>query len=318
MEYGFSIPTRGPLADPDSILAIARHGEALGFEYIAIPDHIVVPREVASTYPYSSDGSWAGRAIGACLEQPTLMAWLAQATRSVKLLTSVMVVPYRAPVHTAKILATIDVLSGGRLVLGCGAGWMREEFEAIGAPDFDARGRVTDEYLMAFRALWEQEAPEFDGEFARVGNLVFQPKPAQARVPFWIGGESAAALRRTARLGDCWFPVGSNPRFPLNTLDRYEKRVARLHGLADEEGRDPATIELAYWANWLFTELPLALEAGERHLFTGEPAAIAEDISGLAALGVTRALFNFQHPTLEATLDEISRFAEQIRPRVGA
>ncbi len=317
MEYGFGIPTRGPTADPESILAIARHGEALGFDYIAIPDHIVVPTEIASTYPYSADGSWAGKAIGGCLEQLTLMAWIAQATSRAKLLTSVMVIPYRQHVQTAKMLASIDVLSGGRVVLGVGTGWMREEFEALAAPDFDARGRVTDEYLEAFRALWEQDAPAYDGAHARVANLVFEPKPV-GRIPFWIGGESAPALRRTARLGDCWYPVGTNPRFPCNTLRRYAKRVDRLHELCREEGRDPATVELAYWANWAFDQPPLAMEAGERHLFTGDAAVIAADIGGLAEIGVTRTLFNFQQPTVSATLDDLSRFAEEIRPLVGA
>ncbi len=317
MEYGFSVPTRGPTSDPESILAIARHGESLGFDYICIPDHIVVPTEVASTYPYSADGVWAGKAIGSCLEQITMMAWVAQATSRAKLLSSVMVIPHRQHVQTAKMLATIDVLSGGRVVLGVGTGWMREEFEALGAPDFDARGRVTDEYLGAFRALWEQDAPAYDGDFAPVGNLVFEPKPV-GRIPFWIGGESAPALRRTARLGDCWYPVGSNPRFPCNTIARYAKRVERLHGLAEGIGRDPASIELAYWANWPFDRPPLEMEAGERHLFTGDADAIAGDIEALTEQGVTRTLFNFQPPTLQATLDQLSHFAEEIRPRVTA
>jgi probable F420-dependent oxidoreductase len=317
MEYGFSVPTRGPIADPDSILAIARHGEALGFDYIAIPDHIVVPTEVASTYPYSADGTWAGKAMGSCFEQLTLMAWVAQATSRAKLLTSVMVIPHRQHVQTAKMLATIDVLSGGRVVLGVGTGWMREEFEALSAPDFDARGQITDEYLEAFRALWEQDKPAYAGEFAPVANLTFEPKPV-SRIPFWIGGESAPALRRAARHGDCWYPVGTNPRFPCNTIARYSRRVDRLRELAADIGRDPETIELAYWANWAFDKVPLPVEDGERHLFVGDAEAIASDVSALAEVGVTRTLFNFQRPTLQATLDDLSHFAEEIRPRVTA
>lgn len=315
MEYGFSVPTRGPVSDPASILAIAQHGEALGFDYIAIPDHMVVPTEVGSTYPYSADGTWAGKAIGSCLEQITLMAWVAQATNRAKLLTSVMVIPHRQHVQTAKMLATLDVLSGGRVVLGVGTGWMREEFEALSAPDFDARGRVTDEYLEAFRAMWEHELPTYAGEFASVANLIFEPKPV-SRIPFWIGGESAPALRRTARYGDCWYPVGTNPRFPCNTVARYRARVERLHGMASELGRDPSTIELAYWANWAFDKAPLETDGDERHLFVGDANAIASDISALAEVGVTRTLFNFQRPTLQGTLDDLSHFAEEIRPRV--
>ena len=134
MDYGFNIPNRGPLADPESIATIARRAEELGYAILAVPDHIVMPLAIDSRYPYSESGEFPGGPGTDCLEQLNLMAYLAGITSKVRLLSSVMVVPHRPPVMTAKMLATIDVLSGGRVTVGCGAGWMREEFDAIPEP----------------------------------------------------------------------------------------------------------------------------------------------------------------------------------------
>ncbi len=226
MDIGLTIPTRGPLATREGIEAMARHAETLGFAHLSLSDHLVVPRSIDSRYPYSESGEWAGAASGDCFEQFTELAYLAAITSKVRLITAVAVIPYRAAVHSAKIIATIDVLSGGRMVLGVGAGWLREEFEALGAPPFEARGRVTDEYLQAFKTLWTEDAPRFDGEFVRFDHISFLPKPLQKSVPIWVGGESPPAMRRTARLGDVWFPIGNNPRHPLDTLRAHGSRPA--------------------------------------------------------------------------------------------
>ena len=149
------------------------------------------------------------------MEQLTLLTFLAGVTSTAKLLTSVMVVPHRPPVLTAKVLATIDVLSKGRLIVGCGVGWMREEFEAIGAPAYDKRGAVSDEYIRAFKELWTSDNPTFAGTYCSFANVAFAPKPLQKpHPPIWVGGESPVALRRAGRLADAWYPIGSNPRVP--------------------------------------------------------------------------------------------------------
>ena len=154
MDFGFGIPMRGPLANVDSISEIVTSGEGLGFNIVTVSDHVVVPRHITSIYPYNEDGRFAGQDTGECLEQLTTLMAIAAITNNLRLLTSVMVLPHRNPVLTAKILATIDVLSKGRLNVGCGVGWMREEFEALTAPSFDERGAVGSEYIQIFKELW--------------------------------------------------------------------------------------------------------------------------------------------------------------------
>ena len=149
MQIGCSAPSSGPLIAPDSLVRIATEAEMLGFDYITVSDHVMIPTSIASRYPYSESGEFPSGAGAARLEQLTTAAFIAAATSKLRIVTSVMVVPHRPAVLTAKILATIDYLSKGRLTLGIGAGWCKEEFEAIGAPPFEDRGHVTDEWMMA-------------------------------------------------------------------------------------------------------------------------------------------------------------------------
>ena len=150
-----------------------------------------------------------------------------------------MILPYRNPVATAKTLATIDVLSRGRVTVGVGVGWLREEFEALGAADFDRRGAVSDEYLRIFKALWTESPASFAGEFYRFDDVRCLPRPVQKpHPPIWIGGHSKAALRRVARLGDGWHPVGANPAVPLTPAE-LRRDLDELYRLTEAEGRDP-------------------------------------------------------------------------------
>lgn len=317
MDFGFSLPTRGPLANARDIRTLVERGEALGFEYLTVSDHIVIPKSVAPEYPYAKDGRLVSPENW--MEQLTVLAWIAALSEKARLVTSVMVVPHRNPVHTAKILATADVLSGGRVVIGCGAGWMREEFEALQTPPFDERGEVTDEYLRVFKELWTNPEPSFAGKYTRFRDIAFEPKPVQQpHIPIWIGGESSAALRRVVRLGDGWYPIGANPKFPLATAELYAARVARLEAMAEAAGRDPATIDRAYVANWPESGGPFELEGGHRFLCTGTPEERARDIQELAGLGVRHMFFNFLSPTLEETLERTERFAKEVRPLVDA
>jgi len=218
-------------------------------------------------------------------------------------------------VHTAKIVSTIDVLSRGRMILGVGAGWMKEEFEALGAPAFEERGRVTDEYLQAFKVLWTEDDARFEGDHVRFSNITFLPKPEQKpHPPIWVGGESPAALRRTARYGDTWFPIGNNPRHPLDTVARFAEGLARMRAMAEKHNRDPESIGLAFFANWFDETTTTSTQDGQRHLLTGSAEDIARDMDGLGELGVRDLILNFQRDTLEQSLDSMQHFAETIRP----
>ena len=315
MEFGLTIPTRGPLATPEGVTAFARRAEELGFGHLAVPDHVVVPRTIDSRYPYSASGEFPGAASGACFDQFTLLAYVAAINTSARLLTSVTVIPHRGAVQTAKIVSTIDVLSDGRMILGVGAGWMKEEFEAVGAPPFPERGRVTDEYLQAFKTLWTEDDPRFEGDHVRFANITFLPKPVQKpHPPIWVGGESPAALRRTARYGDVWFPIGNNPRHPLDTLERFDQGCAHMRAVAEKHNRDPQSIGLAFFANWFDETKTMNTADGERHILTGNAEQVAADIHRLGRLGVRDLILNFQRDTLEQSLDSMQHFAETIRP----
>ncbi len=319
MDYGFVVPTRGVFGNRGSILTVARRAEALGYAYAAATDHIVVPNDIETRYPYTETGQFPGSASGEYMEPLSLMAFLAAATSKIRLLTSVMVVPHRPAILTAKILATIDVLSGGRMTVGCGIGWMREEFEAIDAPPFEKRARVTDEYIAAFRELWTEDNPSLDGEFVKFSDIIFLPKPVQRpHPPIWTGGESAPAMRRAARLADCWYPVGNNLDRPLNTAARYAEKADELGTLAQGYGRDPSDIDLAYWALWYPTPEPRTTDNGQRMLFTGGNEDVAGDIRALADTGVKTIMLGYASPTVEEQIDKMEQFMSEVAPMVGA
>ena len=242
VEFGFSLPGRGPLATPEQVLRLATRADELRYDSIFVTDHVVLPVSAArSVYPYASSGQLPGGANQDYLDPLALLGWLAHATRRIRLGTSVLVLPYRNPLVTAKVLATIDRLSGGRLILGAGVGWLREEFEAVAAPPFEERGRVTDEYIRAFRELWSNERPSFQGKFVNFSNLIFLPKPVQKPgIPIWIGGHSKAALKRAGELGDGWHPIGGVPTIPLEPED-IKHDWQTMAEYATRAGRDPKT-----------------------------------------------------------------------------
>src|SRR5690348_4796775 len=168
------------------------HGEALGFSSVVVADHLVFPVTIRSKYPYTVDGAFPGQ--GDALDQLSLMAFVAGRSRRLRLISSVMILPHRNPVVTAKMLATIDVLSGGRVTVGVGVGWLREEFSALGAPDFDRRGAVSDEYLRIFKTLWTLNPASFSGEFYRFERL--NACRSRCRSPIRRSGSAATAARR--------------------------------------------------------------------------------------------------------------------------
>jgi probable F420-dependent oxidoreductase len=313
MLIGFNAPTAGPLSSADNLTKIVDGGEAMGFDYATFSDHVVIPTDIAAKYPYSNTGEFPAGARAERHEQLIEMAFVAAKTKKLQLVSSVMVVPHRPAVLTAKMLSTIDVLSGGRLVLGIGAGWMKEEFQAIQAPDFAERGKVTDEYIKAFIELWSNPKPRFAGKHVRFDNILLEPKPVQKpHPPIWVGGESGPALRRTAQLGDAWYPIGTNPANPLDSLARFKAQVARLRKMTEEAGRKPDAVGLALRCTAYGESVPAKAGDGERRLFAGKPAEIAADIKALRDMGVGHLDIGFGGTTVEAMLGEMQKFRKDV------
>jgi len=313
MLFGFYLPTSGPNARPDSLAEIAKRGDALGFHCMVVADHIVLPRKIESTYPYTVGGVYPGAEVGECMEQLTVLTYLAGITTQIRLVPSVMIVPYRNPVLTAKILATLDVLSKGRVTLGVGVGWMEEEFQALAAPPFAERGAVTNEYLQIFKELWTSDNPTFDGKYYSFSELEFLPKPVQKpHIPIWVGGQSRLAMRRAAQLGNGWHPVGTIPAAPLEPED-LAGDIARLHRYAGEAGRDPQELDVAMKAP-LYD--PGAATGGQRRRFSGEPDQLLQDIQTYSDVGVTHTIFDIRSTDLNQTTERMAWFAQEVIAKI--
>ena len=314
MRYGFYLPTRGPTADPDSLVAMVAEAERLSFDSTVIADHVVFPATVESRYPYTVGGEFPGEAEA--LEQLSLMAFVAGRTSRLRLITSVMIVPHRNPVLAAKTLATIDVLSKGRVTVGIGVGWMREEIEALGCSEFERRGALTDEYLRIFKTLWTEEPARFEGAFYRFDALHALPKPVQnPHPPIWVGGHSRPALRRVARLADGWHPVGANPAVPLRPAE-FSRACDELRRLTDAERRDYADLTICFKAP-LYDKGRRGGKGVDRQPFSGSPAQIVGDIETYARLGVDELIFDFRSATLSETMDRMGQFDAEIRSQTA-
>ena len=317
MKFGFALSGRGPLAEPDALSAIARRGDELGFEWLLTGDHIVVPNSIESTYPYTEGGEFPGSGSGMAMEQLTVLSFLAGQTSNIKLVTSVMIVPHRNPLVAAKALSTLDVLSKGRLVVGIGAGWMREEFEALGLPPFEERGAVTDEYIRAFKELWSSDKPTFDGKYVSFSDITFLPKPVQQpHLPIWVGGESRAAIRRAGQVGDAWYPIGSNPQFPMGDPEALAAGMRRLAAQAERAGRDPSQVETVFRTHDYRLE-PAGISR-DRPYFAGSVEQIAADIHAYEELGVSGLVFDLGRISrdLDDVLQHLEDLATQVMPAV--
>jgi probable F420-dependent oxidoreductase len=313
MRYGFYLPTRGPTATRDGVLSLAREGERLGLHSAMIADHIVFPVESESAYPYTLDKKHPSG--GDALEAFSILGVVAGATEKLRLVTSVLVLPYRNPVLTAKMVASLDVLSGGRVTLGVGVGWLKEEFEALDTPDFDKRGAVTDEWLTIFKQLWTQSPATFTGQFYDYKDIRAEPLPLQKpHPPIWVGGHSRAALRRTAKYGNGWHPVGAIAASPLPP-DEMRAHLATLKQMTEAEGRDFASLAISYKAPLYDSAVPD--RDGTRRSFSGTPEQIAADIRSFAAIGVHELIFDFRGESTSASIERLQRFAAEVMPLVG-
>jgi probable F420-dependent oxidoreductase len=313
VKFGLSTLTRGVFTTPESYSLIANAAERAGFDFLSVSDHLVVPSNFKSRYPYDVDGVFAAAESGHCFDQLATVAYLAGRTERLRLLTSVTVLPHRPAMLTAKMLATIDVLAKGRLIIGIGAGWMKEELELLGVP-FEDRGRLTNEYLAAFKELWTKDKPSYSGKYVNFSDVLFYPKPVQKpHPPLWIGGESAPALRRTLKFADVWYPGSDSQTRPLDTPERLGAGIADVKRACAEAGRDPTTLGVALLVQRFFEWGDYQTADGSaRRLFTGTSAEMASDADALSSLGVCHVALRLGGKTAQECVARIERFGNEV------
>jgi probable F420-dependent oxidoreductase len=236
MKFGITGVNAGRRTQPENAATIARMAEEAGIESLWTVDHVVVPADYQSKYPYSDTGKMPGREEIAMADPLIWMTFAAAVTERIKLGTGVLILPQRNPAVLAKECASLDLLSGGRLLLGVGVGWLAEEFAAVGVP-FEGRGKRADEYIDALRALWLEDQPTFEGDFVTLKRAKSYPKPAQGSIPILVGGHSESAARRAGRLGDGFFPWGVD-------RDGFLRLVGVMRKAAEDAGRNPDDIEI--------------------------------------------------------------------------
>jgi probable F420-dependent oxidoreductase len=307
VNFGFCLPSEGALSRPDSLIRIAQKAEELGFQAISFSDHIVIPEKIGAPYPYTADHK-----IGfppECLEQLTALSFLAAKTKNVRLLTSIMVVPHRNPLVAAKMLATLDVLSGGRVIAGVGTGWLEDEFVALGLPPFKDRGEVSDEYIKVYRELWKDGVSSFDGKYARFSGVVLAPKPVQRPgIPIWVGGESRRAMERAARSGDGWYPTPNNADRPMRTLEQLSGAVEVFHSLVDSASRSRKEVSIGLGD----VKPHLDGKRNEGDLFSGPADKIRDDVAKCESLGVQYLGMNIRGGSVDETIRNMERFATEV------
>jgi probable F420-dependent oxidoreductase len=237
LKIGITAVGIGRAARPTIIRTVAANADRLGFGTLWAPEHVVLFDEYASKYPYSADGRFLAGSTIDLLDPFVGLTYAAAYSTRIRLATGICLVPEHNPLVLAKVIASVDSLSRGRVALGVGIGWSAEEFAALGIP-FERRAQRTCEYIEAMRKLWREPKASFAGEFVRFEGVRSYPKPAQAGgVPIIFGGESWPALKRVARYGNGWFGVNLTPA-------QAGEKIHRLHQLLDEQGRSPRDIEI--------------------------------------------------------------------------
>lgn len=289
MRFGVILPNYGKPAAREALVEVARAAEELGYDSIWTTDHILLPRGHEEPF-------------GHIYETLITLAYLAGVTEKVRIGTSVLVLPLRNPIIVAKEAATLDLLSGGRLILGLGVGWLEQEFAFLGS-EFKKRGSLCDEGIELMRALWSQDRPSFSGRHYKFFDSFFSPKPAQpGGPPIWIGGVSEAAMRRAARLGDSWHPTGL-------TVERFAQGMARVRELAGER-RVSGSIRLRIAIG--------KKRSGRLPGLAGEPEAIIAGLRSYRDAGLDYLVANFGEDDAKTILAEMRRFKEEIAPALNS
>ena len=287
MRFGVGVGNMGGFGDPggvDACLEVAQAAEDLGFDSVWCNDHVVIPTSIESRYPYNETGDFPAPPTIECFEPLTMMCALAEATQSVEIGVSVLVIPYRHPAVTAKMLAAADRLSGGRIVLGAGVGWMREEFEALGLSEehYRRRGAVTNEFLRAMKEMWTNTGPSsFHGNYVAFDQVGAYPKPAAREdggsIPIVIGGNGINAWRRASRWGDGFHAAFQSP-------ESLAAEVEGLHAACRRDRRDPDELEISMLSAIRLTDT--SLDEDGRPLLNGSPEQVAGDLLQFGKVGL--------------------------------
>ena len=298
MKLGICLPHYGRPIEPSRLVQLATRAEEMGLDSIWVTDHVIIPRDMPLIY--RSD----------MLDPLAMLPWLAGVTERIALGTSVIVLPYRSPLPVAKLLASVDVISGGRLIVGVAVGWVEREFEALGVP-FRERGRRTDEAIELFRTVWTQEYPELDSERHRRAGLQASPLPLQSpRPPILVGGASDAAMRRAARLGDGWHASG----MPPSTFRAGALAVANHWKDAKREGDPQLSLRIPILIEGIHRPAVDPALLGTRHVLRGPLASIVRELRQYQSAGCEHVALEVSYSTYPAILETIDVIAEEIRP----
>jgi probable F420-dependent oxidoreductase len=280
MKFAIGFANSGAFSKPALLAHLATTAERCGFESLWTVEHVAIPVKHLP-YPGSKDGQMPG-GDNVALPDPLIpLAYVAAITKTIKLATGILILPQRHPIYTAKEVATVDVLSGGRAILGIGSGWMKEEFESLGI-DFHQRGTMTDEAIQALRALWRDGTSSFEGKHFKFGPLHSYPKPVNHNVPIHVGGHSPAAARRAGRYGDGFFPTLVNP-------EKLKPLFAMVRAEAQKAGRNADAIEFSCMASGK-ADLNQLAEIGVSRVIITSPGSRPE--------AITRGLEKFQNEVI--------------------
>ena len=304
MDFGWHLPCYGRLATRENLILVAREAETRGFESVFVSDHVALPFEPKTPYPSSRTGAFPVPPTDAFLEPLTALGLVAAVTERVRLGTTVLVLPHRHPVLAAKTIATLDNLSGGRVIVGAGVGWLRDEIELFGVP-FERRGAWSDEALGIMKRCWADERSKHHGEFFNFDDVGCFPKPAQKPYPpLWIGGRTAAAYRRVARFGDGFHAAWSPP-------DVMREQIREVWKECEALGRLGTDLVFSVRAGYGIRDE--AQREGKASLL-GPPDFIAQQIQRYADVGVSHIVLEARTRDLDEHLTAMRRFAEDIRP----
>jgi probable F420-dependent oxidoreductase len=298
MQLGICVPHYGRPIEVGRILDVVRHAEARGLDSVWVTDHVIVPHDAGVIYHDQM------------LDPLAMLPWLAGLTERIALGTSVVILPYRSPIPVAKLLASVDVLSGGRLIVGVAIGWLEGEFDALGVP-FRERASRSDEALELMRALWTEERPALTTRRHRLADLQVSPMPLQKpRPPLWIGGSSDGAFRRVARLGDGWHASSM-------TVDTYRlgrDSVLRHWKEAGRDGQPAWSLRIPILLDGVHrAAVDMSLLRG-RHTLTGSIQQVTDELNAFQELGVEHVALEVSYTTYPAILETVDLLADRVRP----